>query len=57
MTLQKLFEILVLLYTVSNMASIGLELALTVGGRYYADKPADGPDWGLRFAVIFLFPK
>lgn len=32
-------------------------VALTVGGRYYADKPDDGPDWGLRFAVIFLFPK
>jgi hypothetical protein len=28
MTLQKLFEILVLLYTVSNMASIGLDLNL-----------------------------
>ena len=32
-------------------------VALTVGGRYYADKPDGGPDWGLRFAVILLFPK
>ncbi|MGZ9153848.1 MAG: hypothetical protein ACXW6J_11275 [Candidatus Binatia bacterium] len=35
----------------------GQPVALTVGGRYYADKPDGGPDWGLRFAVIFLFPK
>lgn len=27
-----------------------------VGGKYYADKPEGGPDWGLRFAVIFLLP-
>lgn len=32
-------------------------IALTVGARYYADKPDDGPDWGLRFAIIFLFPR
>ncbi len=32
-------------------------VALTVGGRYYADKPEGGPDWGLRLAVILLFPK
>jgi len=32
-------------------------VALTVGGRYYAEKPDGGPDWGLRFAVILLFPK
>jgi hypothetical protein len=30
---------------------------LQVGMRYYADKPAGGPDWGLRFATTFLFPK
>lgn len=35
----------------------GQPIALTLGGRYYADKPDGGPDWGLRFAVIFLFPK
>jgi len=21
------------------------------------DKPAGGPDWGIRFTVTFLFPK
>jgi len=25
--------------------------------RYYAEKPEDGPDWGLRFATTLLFPK
>ena len=28
-----------------------------VGGRYYADKPSDGPEWGLRFTFTLLFPK
>ena len=32
-------------------------IALTVGARYYADKPDNGADWGLRFAIIFLFPR
>jgi hypothetical protein len=43
---------------VQQLVKIGKQpVALTVGGRYYADKPDGGPDWGLRFAVIFLFPK
>jgi hypothetical protein len=25
--------------------------------RYYAQRPSDGPDWGLRFSVTCLFPK
>jgi hypothetical protein len=25
--------------------------------RYYAEGPSDGPEWGLRFTVTFLFPK
>lgn len=28
-----------------------------VGYRYYAESPAGGPEWGLRFVVTFLFPK
>jgi hypothetical protein len=27
------------------------------GARFYIDKPADGPEWGLRFGLTFLFPK
>lgn len=35
----------------------GMPIQFQVGGRYYTDKPGGGPDWGLRFAAIFLFPK
>lgn len=28
-----------------------------IGGRYYLDAPPGGPEWGLRFAVTFLFPR
>jgi hypothetical protein len=43
---------------VQQLVKVGKQpVALTVGGRYYAEKPDGGPDWGLRFAVIFLFPK
>jgi hypothetical protein len=27
-----------------------------IGGTYYADKPQDGPDWGIRTSLVFLFP-
>lgn len=43
---------------VNQMVKIGgMPLQLSLGGRYYADKPDGGPDWGIRFAVTFLFPK
>jgi hypothetical protein len=35
----------------------GMPMQFQVGGRYYAEKPDGGPDWGLRFNVTFLFPK
>lgn len=44
--------------TVSQLLKIGgMPIQFQVGGKYYADKPDGGPDWGLRFGVIFLFPK
>ena len=44
--------------SVSQMVKIGgMPIQLMLGGRYYADKPDGGPDWGLRFQVTFLFPK
>lgn len=44
--------------TVAQMLKIGgLPMQFQVGGRVYADKPDGGPDWGLRCAVTFLFPK
>jgi hypothetical protein len=43
---------------VSQMVKIGkLPVSLQLGGRYYAEGASGGPDWGLRFAVIFLFPR
>jgi hypothetical protein len=45
-------------FTVSQMLKIGSQpMQLQVGPRVYADRPDGGPDWGLRFAVTFLFPK
>lgn len=44
--------------TVAQLFKVGKQpLQLTLGVRYYADKPEGGPDWGLRLAVTFLFPK
>ena len=34
-----------------------LPIAFQLGVRYYAEKPAGGPDWGLRFVTTLLFPK
>jgi len=43
---------------VSQLVKIGgAPLQFSLGARYYAEKPSGGPDWGLRFAVTFLFPK
>jgi hypothetical protein len=35
----------------------GQPISLQPGYRYYADAPTNGPDWGVRFQVSFLFPK
>ncbi|MBB5352271.1 hypothetical protein HNR46_002514 [Haloferula luteola] len=35
----------------------GQPFQLFGGVRYYVEKPTQGPDWGLRFGVTFLFPK
>jgi hypothetical protein len=43
--------------TIGQIVKFGkLPVQFTIGGRYYAEKPAGGPDWGLRFVVTFLFP-
>jgi hypothetical protein len=42
----------------SQLFKVGkLPLSVGLGGRYYAEKPEGGPEWGLRFIVQFLFPK
>jgi len=43
---------------VQQLVKIGdLPVAFQLGYRYYAQRPIGGPDWGLRFAITFLFPK
>jgi hypothetical protein len=43
--------------TISQLINIGkVPLKLTLGGRLYAEGPAGGPDWGLRFTMTFLIP-
>ena len=43
--------------SVSQLVKIGkLPVQFAVGGKYYAEKPNGGPDWGLRFTVTLLFP-
>jgi hypothetical protein len=34
-----------------------LPVSFQVGGRYYADRPLNGPVWGLRFTITLIFPK
>ncbi len=44
--------------SVSKLTSIGNQkVSFQVGGRYYAEAPDNGPEWGLRFSVTFLFPE
>ncbi len=44
--------------TVSQLVKIGgRPVVFTLGGRYYADKPAGGPEWGMQFSMNFLFTK
>src|SRR5208337_5038249 len=43
---------------VSQILKVGGQpLNLQLGYRYYAETPTGGPDWGIRIALTFLFPK
>lgn len=45
-------------FTVSQLLVVGgRPMQVAVGYRYYLDKPAGGPDWGLRASLVLLFPK
>ena len=45
-------------FMVQQLVKIGKQpIAFQLGYRYYVEKPDGGPDWGLRFAITFLFPK
>lgn len=43
---------------IQQLVTIGKQpVAFTGGIRYYLDAPDGGPDWGLRFAVVLLYPR
>jgi hypothetical protein len=44
--------------TAQQVLKLGKQpISVQFGGRYYADAPEGGPDWGLRASLVFLFPK
>jgi hypothetical protein len=45
-------------FQISQLFKIGGQpMQAFIGARYYAEKPANGPDWGVRFGLTFMFPK
>lgn len=43
---------------VSQLFKMGSQpVQVSLGGRYYAERPDGGPEWGVRFAVTLLFPR
>jgi hypothetical protein len=44
--------------SISQLFKIGgAPMQFSIGGRYYAEGPTGGPEWGLRAVLTFLFPK
>ena len=42
---------------ISQMIKLGkMPAQIFIGGRYYAEAPAGGPEWGLRAGLTLLFP-
>ena len=43
---------------VSQVVRLGkLPVSLQLGGKYYADSPPGGPEWGVRFTFTILLPR
>lgn len=43
---------------VSQVFTLGSQaMSAQIGGRYYAEAPTGGPEWGLRTTLTFLFPQ
>lgn len=43
--------------SISQLTKFGKQpVQLTAGARYYVESAPNGPDWGLRAAITFLFP-
>jgi hypothetical protein len=46
-----------LIFQISQILKIGKQpVSVQIGGKYYADSPRYGPDWGVRFAFTLLYP-
>jgi hypothetical protein len=46
-----------LILQISQILKIGKQpVSIQVGGKYYADSPRYGPDWGVRFNFTLLYP-
>jgi len=41
----------------TRLANFNLPVGLLVRSFYHVDHPTFGPDWALRFQLLFLFPK
>ena len=47
-----------LIFQISQILKIGKQpINLQIGGKYYADSPRYGPDWGVRINLTLLYPK
>lgn len=47
-----------LITTVSQLLKVkGMPIQLQLGPKWYATGPTNAPDWGIRFALFFLFPR
>ena len=47
-----------LIFQINQILKIGKQpISLQIGGKYYADSPRYGPDWGVRFNLTLLYPK
>jgi hypothetical protein len=44
-------------FQISQILKIGKQpISIQIGGRYYADSPRYGPNWGTRFNFTLLYP-
>ena len=46
-----------IIFEISQILKIGKQpISVQIGGKYYADSPIYGPNWGVRFNFTLLFP-
>ena len=46
-----------LVFSISQILKVGKQpISLQIGGKYYADSPRYGPDWGVRLSATLLYP-